>query len=212
MKNNDNVFAYVWNNRRLRSLIFLIFWVIFIVFLFVKYAIPYEKSLANQTNNTTLEKEEETGETEITFLDLKNSLLRYNFEYIYTVTTPTEKIIYKGTMLANETIGYKESSMGIEKYYINGMQIYKDVLGERVLQADKNTDVYNGYLSVDKIMDLLTGQNYNYSDNQYDFQINEVYVKISVAEDNISKIEILNGNDNYLLEFSSVNEINSLNY
>lgn len=208
LKDNIN---NLWQNKRARSAIFLLFWVAFIVYLFVAYAIPYEKEKANNTvTNEVLEDNE--GNEEIYFSDLKLSLLRYNFNYVYTVTTLDEKIIYKGTMLGNETTGYKESALGIEKYYLNGMQIYKDVLGEKVLQLDKTTNVYNSYLSVDYIMDLIEGKEAIINDNQYDFQIDSVYVKISIANDNIAKIEVIDGNNNYLLEFSNVNEVNELNY
>ena len=115
-------------------------------------------------------------------------------------------------MIGNKTSGYKESSLGIEKYYVEGTNVYKEVLGERVLQSDKSTNVFDGYLSVDKIMDLLHDQEYIYEENHYDFQIDEVYVKIIVANDNIASIEINNASNNYLLEFSNVNEVEELNY
>ena len=208
----DNIFVTIWQNKRLRSLIFLLFWIAFIVYLFVEYAIPYEKQMANLTNNEVVENETVENEPELYFDDLKNSLLRYNFEYVYTVTTFEEKVIYKGIMLGNETSGYKESALGIEKYYLVGTQIYKDVLGEKILQANLSTNVYNGFLSIDHIMNLLEGKEYIKVDNQYDFQIEDVYVRIIVLEDNIAKIQITESSNNYLLEFSNVNEVKELNY
>lgn len=210
MKNN-NFFVEIWKNQRTRSAIFLFIWVIFIAFVFVWYAIPYERDKANYTSNEMVEDNVSESE-DVYFEDFKKSLQRYNFNYVYTVTTIEGKVIYKGTMRGNETIGYKESSLGIEKYYVNGVQIYKDVLGEKVLVTDKDINVYNGYLSVDKIMELIQGEEYIQNGNEYDFQIGDVYVKINVANDNIATIEVIEGNSNYLLEFSNVNEVDELDY
>lgn len=214
LNNNFNAkqFAEIWHNKRTRSVIYLLGWLIFIIVLFVEFVIPYEKNQANNSasDNTVIVDEEDNDD--VYFEDLKNSLLRYNFNYVYTVNDLSGKTIYKGTMLGNETSGYKESSLGIEKYYLNGMQIYKEVLGERVLMSSQSVDVYNGYLSVDKIMELIVDKQYMKNENQYDFQIEEVYVKISVENDNINKIEITDGDSTYTLEFSNVNEIKELNY
>ncbi|MBE6155868.1 MAG: hypothetical protein E7164_03820 [Firmicutes bacterium] len=208
----NNLLINLWQNKRVRAIIFLIFWIFFIVYVFAEFVSPYQKYLANQTNNTVSPEEDNEHSESIYFEDLKQSLLRYNFDYVYTVTSLDARVIYKGTMMGNETTGYKESVLGIEKYYLNGVQIYKDELGNRVLQEDKTTNVYNGYLSVDKIIELLEGQTYTKFDNEYRFQINGVYVKIVVANDNIARIEIIEGDNNYLLEFSNVNEIKELNY
>jgi len=213
LEKKDNLIVKAFKNKKIRSVIFLTLWIIFIVFLFVKYAIPYEKIKANQTNNTAgnevLENEDDIV---IPFNDMKKSLLKYNFNYTYTVNDENGKVIYKGTMFGNETLGYKESQSGIEKYYVKGTEIYKEVLGDRVLVTDKSLNVYNNYLSVDYIMDMLTDAEYTYQDNQYGFQINDVYVKIVLGVDNIKKIEITDQNNNYLLEFSNVNEITELTY
>lgn len=211
MLKNNNFFVEIWKNQRTRSVIFLLIWVIFIAFVFVWYAIPYERDKANYTSNEVVEDIVDDNK-DFYFEDLKNSLQRYNFNYVYTVTTLEGKVIYKGTMRGNETSGYKESVLGIEKYYVNGVQIYKDVLGERVLVTDKDTNVYNGYLSVDKIMELIQDEDYVQNGNEYVFQIGTVYVKINVANDNIATIEIIEGNSNYLLEFSNVNDVKELNY
>ena len=209
MKDN-NFFVRFWKNQRSRSALFLLLWLVFIGYVIVTYAIPYEKGKVNNTNNEV--NVEEDYDEAIYFEDLKNSLQKYNFDYIYTVNINNEKIIYKGTMLGNETSGYKESVLGIEKYYIVGTQIYKEVLGERILVTDKDTNVYNGYLSIDKIMEMIFEKEYTKSENEYTFQIDAIYVKMRIANDNIVQIEIVDGNNNYLLEFSNVNEIKELNY
>ncbi|MBE6148677.1 MAG: hypothetical protein E7167_04260 [Firmicutes bacterium] len=211
-KSDKNFFVEIWQNQRTRSAIFLLFWVIFIGYVIINYAVPYERNKANNTTNDLVEDNPVEEDGSIYFEDLKNSLQRYNFDYVYTITTPLEKVIYKGTMLGNETVGYKESAMGIEKYYVKGVQIYKDVLGEKVLVTDKDVNVYNGLLSVDKIIELINNNEYTQSDNEYNFQIEALCVKISVAHENIAKIEIIDGNNNYLLEFSNVNEVEELNY
>ncbi|MBQ6840991.1 MAG: hypothetical protein IJO63_02620 [Bacilli bacterium] len=174
-------------------------------------AIPYQKGNYN-SNNVLVDEgnNEQTEIEELSFEDLKTSLLKYNFDYTYTVNTSEGKVIYKGTMLGNETIGYKESAQGIERYIVRGVKIYKNQLGEITEQYDKTVNVYNGYLSVDKIMELLEGKDYIQSDNQYDFQIDNVYVKILVSEYNISSIEIIEGDNSYLLQFDNVNEIKEL--
>lgn len=213
MEKKSNFIVQMFKNKKIRSIIFLLIWTAFIVFLFVKYAIPYEKMKANKTNdNNTIVVEDETHNEGILFEDAKKSLLKYNFNYSYTVTNPNETIIYKGTMFGNQTKGYKESVGGIEKYHVKGTDIYKEVLEEEILVTDKTLNVYNNYLSVDYIMDMIADYECIIEDNKYTFQIDAVYVKIILGIDNIEQIEIIENDNSYLLEFSNVNEITELTY
>lgn len=204
-------FISIFQNKRLRSLIFLIFWLIFIFIVIFRYAIPYNKIL-NEYQNNNSENQDMVEEEPMLFEDLKNSLLRYNFKYVYTVSEGENKVIYNGTMMGNETVGYKESELGIQKYYVRGTQIYEMVVGENVLVEDKTTNVYDGFLSVDKIMEKIEVLEYTQNNNEYNFQTDDFYVKMVVNDDNITKIEIEVSNIKYLLEFSNINEVTELNY
>ncbi len=216
MKNsNDNFIVKIFKNEKSRSAIFLLFWIIFIVWIYVSVAIPYQKNLNkyNNTINNEVSNVVEGPEDELLlFQDYKGSLLKYNFDYVYTVNNYQGKTIYKGTMFGNETTGYKETASGIEKYLVRGTKIYKINMGEIIEQYNVSTNVYNGYLSVDRIMDLIEGVEYEQNDNQYTFQIESIYVKILVDEYNITSIEVVDGDSNYLLEFDNVNEIKELTY
>lgn len=162
----------------------------------------------NEVVNNTLENDEPLKK--LTLEDMQKNLLKYNFNYKYTVNYNNEKTIYEGIMLVNETKGIKETVNGREEYYLKGKEIYKVVFGENVLVTDKTTSVYNNYLSVDHIMEMIADYEYTKVDNEYNFQIDEIYVKIVTGVDNIIKIEIIESNNSYLLEFSNVNKITAL--
>ena len=54
LKNSDDNFIVTfWQNKRLRSAFFLLLWVIFIAFIIVNYAVPYEQEKARYEQNET---------------------------------------------------------------------------------------------------------------------------------------------------------------
>ena len=211
----ENIFIKIIKIPRVRYIFYLLLWVLFIWWVVIGVLRPGLASIdqnntVNNTDTNIVESEQIIEDAELRLETAKNNLLKYNFKYEYSVKTNENIVLYKGTMLGNETVGMKESVEGIFKYYLNGKEIYQEVLGERILVEDKTTFVYNNYLSVDHIMEMLFDIEYQNDGNEYTFQINEIYVKITLEGNNIAMIEITELNDSYVLKFSDVNLITSL--
>ena len=209
LKENNNNLTKLLANKRIRSLIYFFLWCIFIIVIYLVYLKPIENhSKDNITNN------KQTIEDNIvdakSFADMQEELLSENFAYIFTKNTSEGKIIYKGESLYDEKIGYKESRDGVVKYYIKGDNYY--IINYDELTLISKEGFYEEYFDISNIFSLINNINPLIEDNIYLFQKDDINVKITIGVDNISQIEITNGDENYLLEFTNINSIIEIRY
>lgn len=203
--NPESKFAKFWDNKRLRALVLLPLWIIFFVFVYISFAIPYRNGDYSFVNNTIVSKQ-------TTYEEMLSILQNHNYHYKFLVISDETKIIYEGNRLYEQIVGEKETDTMISKFYISDEDVYEVSLGilSPVMDADLNP--YNGYLDIDNVINMLQDYEYEKIDNQISYDLDGVYVKISITASNISQIEISENNNKYILEFSRVGEITSITY
>ena len=190
-------------NTKLRTLIKLLLWILFFLYLLFEIIIPIQK----MTNYQKTQVEE--NNKVMNFADYKNDLIENNFNFKYTVVDNGQKSIYSGSLLKYEAVGYKETGDLIEKFYIKNGNVYRDILGS-LEPVDYDFEDEN-YLNVQFIFDKI-GNDYIYDNDIFTFENDDLYGKIYVDGKRINKIEIVHQNINYLLEFSNVGEIIKIDY
>lgn len=193
----------LWKNKRLRSLIWLILWFIFI---FVIY-FGFMSMVPSDTQNT----DTPTAKTK-TFEDYQADLLKYNFDFKYSLKTLDSQVVYTGTMYNGEIVGYKETHLEIEKFYINNNKLYLVQAGTLVETDNSLLLNYDGYLDLNKIFNITTNFNYVDAENEYILANDGIYVKIKLTDEVISDIFVTVSDVNYELKFTNVNKIQSVSY
>lgn len=162
----------------------------------------YSVDNSNNTNNET------TNEVvEISFDAKKQALLNNNYSYIFKYN---DSEVYKGDLLGNKTTGYSENSDGIKRYYIENDKAYFVNFG--VLSEATYDERINTFFNVSYIFDLIKDNYPIIVDNVYNYKIEENYIKIIVDDENIRMIEISWNEDTYVLEFSNIGKITSIEY
>lgn len=196
----DSFFTKVWNNKKFNSLIKLVLWIIIMTLLYVLIILP------NQ--NVIIPKNENISEKSITFDDMKEDLLKYNFDFKYTYNLDNEKSIYYGTFYNDEALIYLENSEGLSKYYLKNGQVYLLNL-DNLLESDI---ILPKYFDLKDLFSLLVMENMQIIDGNFVFAISDIYVKILAKDNVIYQIEIKENDNNILLEFSNVNQKEKIDY
>ena len=192
-------------HKKIRAAIYLVLWCIFILFIYMVYLKPienYNKTHPRQEITDT-EKEEITEKTTaLSFEDKKNKLLTKNFAYVYKYNKDT---VYRGKILGDKNVGYKETKDGIEKYYIDNDKAYDVSFGvQREIELD---ELFTTYFDVAYLFNYIANEPSIVLDKMYNYHIEETTINIFTDENNITRIEVITDEDNYYLEFSQVGEI-----
>ena len=205
----DNNFLKIMANKRIRSAVYLLLWFIAIGIVYIVYLKPIEDYNKNHPKNSINEVSNITNEenNNITFEDMKNTLLNSNFAYVYKYNN---EVVYKGEILGTKSTGYRETNDGIIKYYLEDGKEYEVSFG--VLKETEYDLLFDTYFSVDYIFNLIKNYDSNEVENGMAFQNGSIYIKILDDNYNIKSIEILIDDDRYYLEFSKIGEINIINY
>ncbi|MBR4231320.1 MAG: hypothetical protein IKR74_04100 [Bacilli bacterium] len=203
--NPNNKFLKVVANKKIRSAIGLLFWVIAIGIIYIMVVKPLNNYSVDNSNNTNNETTNEV--VEISFDAKKQALLNNNYSYIFKYN---DSEVYKGDLLGNKTTGYSENSDGIKRYYIENDKAYFVNFG--VLSEATYDERINTFFNVSYIFDLIKDNYPIIVDNVYNYKIEENYIKIIVDDENIRMIEISWNEDTYVLEFSNIGKITSIEY
>lgn len=196
-------------NDRLRSLVFLVLWIVFIIMIciiFIKPASNYVRNQVPNENNNEVNNLENT-EKVITFADMQEKLLSKNYTYVYNYNN---EIVYKGDLLGKRSVGYEETTKGIKKYYIDDGHQYDVNFG--TLTEVTYEEVFKTFFDVEYLFNLIDNQNITTFDNKVNYQADDLSIIFTVANENIESIEVTKGQDYYYLTFSKIGQITEINY
>ena len=188
-------------NKKLRSLITLGLWGIFLLFI---YFISLDRDISVNENNNVVHNEQVNSNN----WDLTGD----DYDFVFTYENPETKVIYTGRKYKDETVIFRETSESLNKYFIKQNIMYEVKMGS-LIQIDNMPYInYQGYLNLKKIFMLIKDKNYTLENNEYFFAINDIYVKIKLTDDIIEIINLTSGNEKYELKFINVNEIDNISY
>lgn len=168
-----------------KAILKLIGWVIFffIIFIFCVVASLIKTPNSEKANNRANVQdviEQATGDENITIPMLLEELLISNYNYEYKITINDATYIFNGKKENNIEQGYKESSNGIIKYYIDDTGIYQETTNEKILIIDLYENIDATYLNLSNI--ITTIENLELSDTE----ALEVLYPTYYAKDNVN--------------------------
>ena len=196
-----------WKNPRKRAAIKLGFYFIFFVILFclanISNALKNIDNTANNKNNNVVDKEKQDNKR---YSEKQNKLLnsKHNINYIIKINDIEYKI---NGMLNNNIIdGYLESNDGIKKINIENDTIYEIINNEKNIL---NSVIDTKYININYIISTIKLENsviLNKDENKnYKYDIykdgNNLLINVFTNSENIYKIEINVGNEEYQLNF-----------
>lgn len=197
-----------WKNPRKRAAIKLGFYFIFFVILFCLANISnalknIDNTVNNKNNNNVVDKEKQDNKR---YSEKQNKLLnsKHNINYIIKINDIEYKI---NGMLNNNIIdGYLESNDGIKKINIENDTIYEIINNEKNIL---NSVIDTKYININYIISTIKLENsviLNKDENKnYKYDIykdgNNLLINVFTNSENIYKIEINVGNEEYQLNF-----------
>lgn len=182
-----------------KAILKLIGWVIFFVLLLILCLIASLISPATKTaplpsiDNEINTQEQFDGKEHIR--KLQYSLLMGNYDYNFDININNEKYLFEGNNTNNVNKGYKTTSLGIIKYYIDNTGIYREF-------NDVKTPIDN----------LYEGINANYLDLNYLFNIMKPEKLTSSLMNAFEKSGFYSFNDAINTYSFSYNSTDSQNY
>lgn len=193
------------NDDKTKLLLWLIFIAGVLLFTFItklitKNNVSNDRNESNETIDITVRED---------FNKVKELLNKHNYEYKIIVKNNNETTTYFGKTLYEETVGYKESSLGIQKYYINENTVYELANNNKIMEISLENMIYDHNLDISSILDNLEDKDIQeidnsliYNDNIYDIKIKKDDLKI--------EINILNENKEYSFIYTNIGLINSI--
>ena len=197
-----------WKNPRKRAAIKLGFYFIFFVILFCLANISnalknIDNTVNNKNNNNVVDKDKQDNKR---YSEKQNKLLnsKHNINYIIKINDIEYKI---NGMLNNNIIdGYLESNDGIKKINIENDTIYEIINNEKNIL---NSVIDTKYININYIISTIKLENsviLNKDENKnYKYDIykdgNNLLINVFTNSENIYKIEINVGNEEYQLNF-----------
>ena len=197
-----------WKNPRKRAAIKLGFYFIFFVILFCLANISnalknIDNTVNNKNNNNVVDKEKQDNKR---YSEKQNKLLnsKHNINYIIKINDIEYKI--NGILNNNIIDGYLESNDGIKKINIENDTIYEIINNEKNIL---NSVIDTKYININYIISTIKLENsviLNKDENKnYKYDIykdgNNLLINVFTNSENIYKIEINVGNEEYQLNF-----------
>ena len=205
--NPNNKFLKLMANKKIRSSIYLFFWIVAIGIIYIVVIKPLENYSSDNTTNNTVANEIVNETVEITFEEKKKALIKNNYSYVFKYN---DLDVYKGDLLDNKTTGYLENSEGLKRYYIEDENEYFVNFG--VLSETEYDEKFKTFFNISYLFNLIEDHYPIIVDNVYNYKIEENYIKVIVDDTNIKMIEISWDDNNYVLEFTNIGKINTIEY
>ena len=149
-----------------KAILKLIGWGIFFFLLFIFCLIaslfsPKENLKEKEENNnaTQVTPEEALKDKKEIIEDIKNNLLKSNYDYKYEITFNEEKYTYEGAKTKLYETGYKTNNTGIIKYYIDETGTYREFNEEKTLINDLYQNINTNYLDLNYLFNILNFNN-----------------------------------------------------
>ena len=208
MKEIMGVFNKLWNNKNTHALTVLGIYILVIIFFFIIYLAIIKFSPYVPQPEETIKK--------ITVKNVQDKLLNNNYEYYYQIETINGLVTYKGTKTSKYEEGYRETSLGSTRYYIEEGLIYEIRLNELLPLVNLYTGIDYYLITLSDLFNLIN-QVKPTTQEQNTYEYNVVYndqtliIKINFKDLTEVTINIINDDYHYSLEYNKIGEIDELN-
>ena len=197
-----------WQTERGKSLIKLGLWLIFILAIII---FAYTNKNDETVNNENKEIEEKETYEFKKYDEMIDSLLKSNYEFNYDIVIDDNNYLFNGTKCNNEVLGYKESNMGIVKYYISD-NTYQVILKDLVPIENLYENIDTNYLDLNILFNNLNEYLYNIEKNEdtrvITYKKEGYQVEVTTNLDNVTNINIVVDNNTYNLSYNVVDTCN----
>lgn len=217
--NNNNGF---WQTDRGKALIKLLLWMVFIVILIV-LAIVSERNGNSEildvdkpeNNATDTPSEPENIEYEA-YNTMITNLLANNYEYEYLITTATDSIILTGFKNPDKEIGFKETSSGITKYFIDSTGTYELNMNTSSIIDNLYSEFDSSYLNLELLFNNLSEYLYNTEENvgirTIIYDKDGFQVTVTTDTKNITNVLVMTNTTTYDLNFKNIGECATIDF
>ena len=217
--NTNNGF---WQTDRGKALIKLLLWMVFIVILIV-LAIVSERNGNSEildvdkpeNNVTDTPSEPENVEYE-TYNTMITNLLANNYEYEYLITTATDSIILTGFKNPDKEIGFKETSSGITKYFIDSTGTYELNMNTSSIIDNLYSEFDSSYLNLELLFNNLSEYLYNTEENvgirTITYDKDGFQVTVTTDTKNITNVLVMTDTTTYDLNFKNIGECATIDF
>ena len=217
--NTNNGF---WQTDRGKALIKLLLWMVFIVILIV-LAIVSERNGNSEildvdkpeNNATDTPSEPENVEYEA-YNTMITNLLANNYEYEYLITTATDSIILTGFKNPDKEIGFKETSSGITKYFIDSTGTYELNMNTYSIIDNLYSEFDSSYLNLELLFNNLSEYLYNTEENvgirTITYDKDGFQVTVTTDTKNITNVLVMTDTTTYDLNFKNIGECATIDF
>ena len=217
--NTNNGF---WQTDRGKALIKLLLWMVFIVILIV-LAIASERNGNSEildvdkpeNNATDTPREPENVEYEA-YNTMITNLLANNYEYEYLITTATDSIILTGFKNPDKEIGFKETSSGITKYFIDSTGTYELNMNTSSIIDNLYSEFDSSYLNLELLFNNLSEYLYNTEENvgirTITYDKDGFQVTVTTDTKNITNVLVMTDTTTYDLNFKNIGECATIDF
>ena len=217
--NTNNGF---WQTDRGKALIKLLLWMVFIVILIV-LAIVSERNGNSEildvdkpeNNATDTPSEPENIEYEA-YNTMITNLLANNYEYEYLITTATDSIILTGFKNPDKEIGFKETSSGITKYFIDSTGTYELNMNTSSIIDNLYSEFDSSYLNLELLFNNLNEYLYNTEENvgirTITYDKDGFQVTVTTDTKNITNVLVVTDTTTYDLNFKNIGECATIDF
>ena len=217
--NTNNGF---WQTDRGKALIKLLLWMVFIVILIV-LAIVSERNGNSEildvdkpeNNVTDTPSEPENVEYEA-YNTMITNLLANNYEYEYLITTATDSIILTGFKNPDKEIGFKETSSGITKYFIDSTGTYELNMNTSSIIDNLYSEFDSSYLNLELLFNNLSEYLYNTEENvgirTITYDKDGFQVTVTTDTKNITNVLVMTDTTTYDLNFKNIGECATIDF
>lgn len=217
--NTNNGF---WQTDRGKALIKLLLWMVFIIILIV-LAIVSERNGNSEildvdkpeNNATDTPSEPENIEYEA-YNTMITNLLANNYEYEYLITTATDSIILTGFKNPDKEIGFKETSSGITKYFIDSTGTYELNMNTYSIIDNLYSEFDSSYLNLELLFNNLSEYLYNTEENvgirTITYDKDGFQVTVTTDTKNITNVLVMTDTTTYDLNFKNIGECATIDF
>lgn len=217
--NTNNGF---WQTDRGKALIKLLLWMVFIVILIVLVIVSERNANSEildvdkpENNVTDTPSEPENVEYE-TYNTMITNLLANNYEYEYLITTATDSIILTGFKNPDKEIGFKETSSGITKYFIDSTGTYELNMNTSSIIDNLYSEFDSSYLNLELLFNNLNEYLYNTEENvgirTITYDKDGFQVTVTTDTKNITNVLVTTDTTTYDLNFKNIGECATIDF
>ena len=190
-----------------KSLVKLILCSLFIIMMILVVGLNQDKTKTSSNNRTTTTKVPDTTTAKVTYQSMLDEVIKGNKDVLINITSESGKYLIEAKLDNGIMEGFFQTNDKSSKFRIKDGKVYEVKIEEENLNPDLFLDLDLNAIDqvslLESLKSLVATKEKDHENIIYNYNLEDDHlIKVTVQNEHLSKIDIIEGSNEYLITYS----------